>query len=212
MTPSTYHLTDSNNLTISKLETLLSPSTGDVVSHWYVGNCDDTGNSISKGIKLTLDKTGVLTGILNGNFTVNKIFGAVYNDYAEYRNQRERIEPGYCVTSEKNGKIFKTTKHLQNCEGIVSDTFGFAIGETDECQTPLAVAGRVLVYYNGDREDYNPGDVVCAGENGKINKMTREEIREWPDRIIGIVSEIPEYETWGKDNILVNNRIWIKVK
>ena len=42
--------------------------------------------------------------------------------------------------------------------------------------------------------------------------MTREEIRVWPDRVIGIVSEIPEYETWGSGNIKVNGRIWIKVK
>jgi hypothetical protein len=41
--------------------------------------------------------------------------------------------------------------------------------------------------------------------------MTREEIREWPDRIIGLVSEIPEYEYWGDSNIPVNNRIWIKI-
>ena len=41
--------------------------------------------------------------------------------------------------------------------------------------------------------------------------MTREEIREWPDRIIGHVSEIPEYETWGENNVAVNGRIWIKI-
>ena len=29
---------------------------------------------------------------------------------------------------------------------IISDTFGFAIGETEECKTPLAQAGRVLAY------------------------------------------------------------------
>lgn len=43
-------------------------------------------------------------------------------------------------------------------------------------------------------------------------KMTREEICEWPDRIVGIVSEIPEYERWGSGNVEVNDRIWIKVK
>ena len=42
--------------------------------------------------------------------------------------------------------------------------------------------------------------------------MTREEIKEYPDRIIGIVSEIPDYETWGSGNVPVNGRIWIKVK
>ena len=42
--------------------------------------------------------------------------------------------------------------------------------------------------------------------------MTREEVREYPDRIIGTVSEIPDYEVWGTGNVKVNNRIWIKVK
>ena len=76
----------------------------------------------------------------------------------------------------------------------------------------MAVAGRVLAYCEGNRADYHAGDTVCAGPNGKVMKMTREEIREWPDRIIGIVSEIPEYEVWGTGNVPVNGRIWIKVK
>ena len=140
------------------------------------------------------------------------LYGAAWNDYAEYRTQKEVIEPGYCVASANNGQVYKTIEKFQACDGIVSDTFGFAIGETDECKTPLAVAGRVLAYCEGDRYDYHSGDTVCAGPNGKVIKMTREEIREWPDRIIGIVSEIPEYDTWGSGNIKVNNRIWIKVK
>ena len=141
-----------------------------------------------------------------------RIYGAVWNDYAEFRNQTEEIEPGYCVASTDNGQVYKTTERLQSCDGIVSDTFGFAIGENDECQTPLAVAGRVLAYCAGDRNDYHAGDVVCAGPNGKVYKMTREEIREWPDRIVGVVSEIPSYDTWGSHETMVNNRIWIKVK
>lgn len=142
----------------------------------------------------------------------NVLFGAAWNDYAEFRTQKEIIEPGYCVASNDNGQVYRTTEKYQACDGIVSDTYGFAIGETNNCKTPLAVAGRVLAYYEGNREDYHAGDTVCAGPEGKICKMTREEIREWPDRIIGIVSEIPEYEIWGSNNIKVNNRIWIKVK
>ena len=141
-----------------------------------------------------------------------KFYGAVWNDYAEFRPQKETIEPGYCVASTNNGQVYKTTEKFQACDGIVSDTFGFAIGETDECNTPLAVAGRVLAYFHGNREDYNAGDTVCAGPEGKVMKMTRAEIKEYPDRIIGIVSEIPEYKTWGSGNVEVNNRIWIKVK
>lgn len=142
----------------------------------------------------------------------NSVSGAVWNDYAEYRNQVDTIAPGYCVASQDNGQVYKTTTRLQACDGIVSDTFGFSIGETNECKTPLAVAGRVLAYCEGDRYDYHAGDTVGAGPEGKVIKMTRKEIQEYPDRIVGIVSEIPEYETWGTGNVPVDGRIWIKVK
>ena len=54
------------------------------------------------------------------------------------------------------------------------------------------------------------GAIDCQGENYVV-PMTEEEIRNYPDRIIGYVSAIPEYETWGTGNVEVNGRIWIKV-
>ena len=42
--------------------------------------------------------------------------------------------------------------------------------------------------------------------------MTREEIKEYPERIIGTVSAIPNYEVWGENQIHVNGRIWIRIK
>lgn len=135
------------------------------------------------------------------------------NDYAEYRTQIEKVEPGYCVASADDGRIYKTTEKFQACDGIVSDTYGMLMGRIDDnYKTPLAVAGRVLAYCEGDRNSYHAGDTVCAGPNGKIVKMTREEIKEYPDRIIGHVSEIPQYKIWGSNNIEVNGRIWIKIK
>jgi len=53
---------------------------------------------------------------------------------------------------------------------------------------------------------------VCSAPNGTIDIMTREEIQMYPDAIVGIVSEIPEYEEWGTGNVKVNGRIWIKVR
>ena len=149
---------------------------------------------------------------LSHDIKAPKVHGAVWNDYAEYRNQIEEIEPGYCVASMDDGKIYKTSEKFQPCDGIVSDTFGFSIGETKECKTPLAVAGRVLAYCAGNRDNYHAGDTVCAGPEGKVMKMTREEILMWPDRVVGIVSEIPQYKTWGTGNVKVNGRIWIKVR
>ena len=42
--------------------------------------------------------------------------------------------------------------------------------------------------------------------------MTREEIKEYPERIIGTVSSVPTYKKWGSGNVLVNGRVWIKVR
>ena len=147
-----------------------------------------------------------------GSITASKVYGAVWNDYAEFRSAAMPIAAGRVVCSNDSGELSIVTKRLQAFEGVTSDTYGFAIGETETAKTPLAVAGRVLVYTDEDRYSFHSGDTVCAGKNGTISKMTREEIIQYPDRIVGVVSEIPEYKTWGTGNIAVNNRIWITVK
>lgn len=141
----------------------------------------------------------------------SKVYGAVWNDYAEYRTG-ETIEAGKVSYCDNDGKLKITSNRLQKFEGVVSDTYGFAIGQTDNAKTPLAVSGRVLVYTHEPRDAFNSGDCVCAAPNGTVSKMTREEIVTYPDRIVGIVSEIPDYETWGTGKVPVNGRIWIKVK
>ena len=154
----------------------------------------------------------------NSNTTANikfgsdgKVWGAVWNDYAEFR-QAETIEPGRVVVEHRSGEMKLSTERLQPGANVISDTYGFTIGETDKCKTPIAVAGRVLVYPNESIETYELGDAVCSGPNGTVSKMTREEIWKYPERIIGTVSEIPTYKTWGSGNVEVNGRIWIKVK
>lgn len=139
-----------------------------------------------------------------------KLFGAVYNDYAEYR--KAEAEPGRCIIENGDGTLSLSTGRLQLGANIVSDTYGFAIGETNDATCPIAVCGRVLVYPLESKEVYHPGAAVCSGPEGTISLMTREEIREWPDAIVGYVSEVPTYDTWGTDNVPVNGRIWIKIK
>lgn len=145
------------------------------------------------------------------------ITGAVWNDYAECR-ESDCYEAGYVLSENGDDTLSKTTERLQHFAGVSSDTWGFSQGETDKAKTHIAVAGRVLVYPYQDRNNYKPGDCVCAAPGGTVDIMTREEIREWPDRIVGTVSCVPEYEEWGggegadRDPVKVNRRIWIKVK
>lgn len=166
-----------------------------------------------KGIRSTTEPTsGTVQNCVFGAFRAGQVYGAVWNDYAEYRQTKKYVQPGYCVIETGKGDLIKSSERLQPGANIVSDTFGFAIGETEQTKTPLAVSGRVLAYPYEDRNLYQAGDPVCSGPNGTISKMTRKEVREYPDRIIGTVSEIPSYEVWGTGNVKVNNRIWIKVK
>lgn len=147
-----------------------------------------------------------------GSIYGSKVYGAVWNDYAEYRICNEEFLPGQVVCENGDDTLSISAQRLQPGANIVSDTFGFAIGETDEAKCPVAVSGRVLAYPAEPLSSYLPGDPVCAGPRGTVSKMTREEVREYPDRIIGTVSTVPTYETWGENNVPVNGRIWIKVK
>lgn len=140
------------------------------------------------------------------------LYGAAWNDYAEYREVNETIEPGRVVVETGKGNLILATERLQPGAEVISDTYGFCIGETKNSKTPIAVTGRVLVYTLEDRKLFAAGDPVCAGPNGTISRMTRDEVREYPDRIIGTVSEIPSYDTWGAGNVKINNRIWIRIK
>ena len=171
------------------------------------------GGNITSSGTVSADEGLTTKGAINatGNITGAKVYGAVWNDYAEYRESTERIEAGYIVCENGDDTVSLSSERLQPAPLAVSDTFGFAIGETDKCKCPVAVAGRVLVFPYEDRNSYKPGDAVCAAPGGKVSKMSREEIREYPERILGTVSAIPSYKFWGDGNIEVKNRIWIKI-
>lgn len=140
------------------------------------------------------------------------IYGAIWNDYAEYREGTDIFEPGRVVKENGNDTLSLCIERLEPGASIVSDTFGFIIGKSDINGVPIAVSGRALAYPYEDRNSYKPGDAVCSGPNGTVSKMTREEIKEYPERIIGTVSAVPDYEKWGTGHVKINGRIWIKVR
>lgn len=147
-----------------------------------------------------------------GSIYANKVYGAVWNDYAEFRIS-DCLEPGRVVCENGDDTLSIATKRLQPGASIISDTYGFAIGETDEAKCPIAVSGRVLVYGYEDRDEFklNIGRPVCAGPNGTVSIMTDDEYKNYGYCAIGTISAVPDYEEWGTGKIKVNNRIWIKV-
>ena len=143
----------------------------------------------------------------------NKLYGAVWNDYAEYRSSNI-TEPGRVIVENGNGTLSLSTERLQRGAEIISDTYGFAIGETDECKTPIAATGRVLAYTYEPIEEYKSkiGWPVCSGPNGTVSIMSEEEEEKYPSRIIGTISEVPTYKDWGTGKVKVDGRVWIRIK
>lgn len=145
------------------------------------------------------------------NIMAKRVYAAVFNDYAECR-KTINLKPGRVVIDNDDGSLSCANARLLPGAQVISDTYGNLIGEMPDTQTPIAVSGRVLVYTYQSRENYHAGMAVCSAPNGTVDIMTRKEIREYPDCIIGIVSEIPHYKKWGTDQVDVNGRIWIKIK
>lgn len=172
--------------------------------------------SITNSTASTSTGTGALIvtgGVgVGGNLYASKVYNAIWNDYAEMRKTNFEVKFGQCVIDNDDGSLSIANKRLLPGAQVVSDTWGHIMGETDNAKTPVAVAGRVLVYPYRDRSEYHAGMSVCTAPNGTVDIMTREEIMMYPDCIVGIVSEIPTYEKWGSGNVDIDGRIWIKIK
>jgi hypothetical protein len=69
------------------------------------------GNGAAGDLYLNYNGEGVIwLGPSTVRVQDSKLYGAVWNDYAEFRTQKETVEPGYCVASTNNGQVYKTTE------------------------------------------------------------------------------------------------------
>ena len=183
---------------------------------WIIRNTDDSSASY---LKIIYGNNTTFNMKHDGTLQLVKAYGAVWNDYAEFRETKEDIEPGRCIRELGDDTLELTTERLmRGCE-IVSDTFGFAIGQSEKAKTSTAASGRVLAYLYEDKEEARQkiGWPVCSGPNGTVSIMTEEEEEKYPSRIIGTISAIPDYEIWyggnnGDTPIQVNGRIWIRIR
>lgn len=153
---------------------------------------------------------GTLTGnlVIDGNLTATNVYGAVFNDYAEYRKctLASAFLPGTVMMESGDSKIHMCNKRLSPAVMVVSDSYGSVLGDSYRDSIPVAVAGWVRVWVDRDRSKFKVGDAVCSGLQGKASKMRWWEKIFFPDRILGTVSYIPPVGDEGDD------RIWIRVK
>ena len=147
-----------------------------------------------------------------GDIYANHVYGAVWNDFAEYRTYKySKPNPGQVVVECGDDTVKLCDHRLSKGAMITSDTAGIVIGQKTK-GIPVAVAGRVLAYTDKPRDTFKVGDAVCSGKDGKVSKMHWWEKLLFPDRILGVVSCVPNYVVWGTGDIEVNNRIWVRIR
>lgn len=171
-------------------------------TYLYLG----TSNSYATGITnhVTIDPSGYLTAA--------RVYGAVWNDIADYLEVDQDIEVEF-------GKVYvrtntgETRLSVRPCEkgiiGIASDTYGMSVGKKGKGkkELPIALAGIVLAHC--DRE-YESGTPLTSGRDGGLTKMYWWELLFKPQSLVATFYKTEPQKKWN--GVIVNGRHWVKVK
>lgn len=159
----------------------------------------------------TLTVNGTGTSSFAGNITAAKVYGAVWNDIADYleTDNEVKVEFGKVYVRTKQGE---TRQSVKPCEkgiiGIASDTYGMSVGKKGKGkkEIPIALAGIVLAYCD---KAYEPGTPLTASRNGKVTKMYWWEKLLFPERIVATYYKPERAKKWN--GVVVNGRHWVKI-
>ena len=131
--------------------------------------------------KLIIDVSKTESRLLDiiGDLTAERVFNAVYNDYAELYEKddiEEKINPGDVIELNPDTGKYRKCINAQSklVVGICSDSYGHLIGgdkdktleENLKKYIPVGLIGRV--YANTDDTNCKPGDLVVSDSNGKV--------------------------------------------
>lgn len=143
--------------------------------------------SIQEKVANKLDLTGgTLTGDLTAQkitateITADKIYGAVWNDYAEWfekENIEDEFEVGDICAWQDKGVVLSSPYDV-NVVGVMSNTYGHILGgdslkNMEDNYTkfvPIGLIGRVKVKVI---DSVNQGDLIVSAGNG-IGKVDNE--------------------------------------
>ena len=94
-----------------------------------------------------------------GTITGNKVYNAVWNDYAEFFPKGEETEVGDIIALDETSKkeqYIKATNKSKLIVGVHSDTYGHIIGgegsieDSMKTHIPVGLTGRVYVNFIGN--------------------------------------------------------------
>lgn len=160
--------------------------------------------------RLYIDSAAKL--IYTGHFQASRVYGAVWNDYAELFEKEdisENIEAGDIVVWSKNG-VVKSSKHQdKRVIGVFSDTYGHLIGGKEEEDleeqiakgeyVPVGLSGRVGVKVTGDIEI---GDLITTSD---IEGVGCKIDNYYPGTVIGKALEEHKGSSIDRIKILIQN-------
>lgn len=145
------------------------------------GAIDELKNLIDNfNVDNKLDLTGgTLTGPLVGTtitantITANKVYGAIWNDYAEWfekENVNDTFDFGDICSWNESGVVLSSPSDV-NVVGVVSNTYGHILGgfpladmeENSKHFVPIGLIGRVNVKVKGS---VKVGDLIISAGNG----------------------------------------------
>jgi hypothetical protein len=199
-------------------------------SSYLVNNADDetTGRLTMEKLRLKNESSqlsgtfevgntpgGINPAMYNGYFYATRVYNAIWNDIADFQPLAvdQEYKAGKCYFDTLNGAELCNVRCQKSVIGILSDTFGFGVGNREaDNYAPFAIAGWVLAYVVG--ENLEPGDVLTNGEDGSLVKMNQQEKSMYPERIVAIYKKPEDAEFWGPEGsqIPVDGRHWVKVK
>jgi hypothetical protein len=161
---------------------------------------------------LYVTTSGSASNTPKGHLKAEKVWNAVWNDYADFQLLNDELIPGKCYFDTADGAKICDTRCQLSVIGIASDTFATAVGTRDDIpQVPIAVAGWALAYVD---KEYPCGTPLTNNENGELTEMTLEEKRDYPERLVAIYKRQEMQEEFGTESskIKVDGRHWVKVK
>ncbi len=205
------------------LRVLIIGSPADAAGVSYLRNCTiNTANgnanaTVAGGADLIVTRTSVVANPVTfaqmGQLKAQRVWGAVWNDVADFQDLNDELVPGKCYVDTPIGAEICSERCQMAVIGLASDTFGFSVGSDSEKkkQVPIAISGWVLAYVD---KQYPTGTPLTNDGYGFLTEMTLEEKRNYPERLIATYKKPEANSKFGPpgQEIEVNGRHWVKVK